>query len=135
MKTRIIGLTCFILSCFVIAPNHTRELTFIEKDYNRDDVQGLKDVNDKAIEFINEYNKTHSTYWKSLEPDARILVSRCVVPLQAQWAKNEPPRYHLDNSIFFIKIICSKTTDKSKGGNQWTIYVRTTKPRTGVLKW
>lgn len=49
------------------------------------DMQGLSAVRDAAREFVARENAKDHTNWQVADPDARIAVWRCAVPLKARW--------------------------------------------------
>ncbi|WP_184692690.1 hypothetical protein [Rhizobium leguminosarum] len=47
--------------------------------------QGLSEIREEARGFIAQENASGHEQWNVLEPNAKVLVPRCAVPLQAQW--------------------------------------------------
>lgn len=113
-----------------VAPQE--QLTEVQQDYGTETRQGLKFVNDAVIAHLDKYNKQHGTQWESLEPDARISTTKCIVPLRTKWADFEqgyPMRY--DENSWFVKVYCDKalTTSANPKGKGWDILVPTTRPK------
>lgn len=94
--------------------------TFVEQDFGNDKREGLAYINNKAKQFISEYNQQHQTNWQSLEPNAKVFVAKCAVPLKAKWEKiilgdgNIPHKY-------VIAVYCEKTRDPNQ--DKWDVWV------------
>lgn len=107
--------------------------TFVQEDLGNKTDQGLKYVNDRAIELIHAYNQQNHTNWESLEPDARIGIEKCAVPMIATWldpSKEEPYKneYYSPN-LWYVKVTCSKTIAYKDypNGRNWDIIIPTTR--------
>ncbi|MBB3647535.1 hypothetical protein FHX14_003750 [Rhizobium sp. BK619] len=57
----------------------------IETDRSTEYKQGLFEIRQEARRFIAQENVSEHEQWNVLEPNAKVLVPRCAVPLQAQW--------------------------------------------------
>ncbi|MBX5241659.1 hypothetical protein [Rhizobium sp. NLR22b] len=57
----------------------------IETDRSTPDKHGLFEIREKARRFIAQENANAHEQWNVLEPNAKVLVPRCAVPLQARW--------------------------------------------------
>lgn len=94
--------------------------SYIEQDYGNDKIEGLAYINNKAKEFISEYNQKHHTNWQSLKPSAKRIDAKCAVPLKAKWEKvilshgNIPHKY-------VIAVYCEKTRDPNQ--DKWNSWV------------
>lgn len=55
----------------------------IETDRSTEYKQGLFEIREEARRFIAQENVSEHEQWNVLEPNAKVLVPRCAVPLQA----------------------------------------------------
>lgn len=112
-------------------PDNVR--TYVQEHLGNETDQGLKYVNDKAVELINAYNQQNHTHWKSLEPDARNWAEKCTVPLTAKWLDpSKDEEYSMINylpNMWYVKVSCSKTVKSEiyPSGTNWNIIVPTTR--------
>lgn len=112
--------------------NHQSKLTFVQKDLGTETRQGLKFVNDVAVAHIEQYNQQYGTKYESLEPDFRIFVNKCLVPLRAEWGSFEQGYVmNYDPNAWFVKVYCDKTLKSTSNpqGKGWDILVPTTRPK------
>lgn len=134
MRTFYNIIIIFFCVCLMSNYAYSQVQTDVQKDYGNEYYHGLKYINDKAIEIIEAYNKKHNTHWMSLEPDLRIFVDRCLVPLEAQWAEYDPyeklmniPPVNPDN--WYVSVTCNETVSDIPEMKTWDIYVPTTRPK------
>jgi hypothetical protein len=73
-------------------------------DRTRGDIHGLYEINEEAIKFLQKENTQNETHWESLEPNLKILVPRCSIPLRAAWT---PRDRGLSNKS--VSVICEKS--------------------------
>ena len=114
----------------VFSPCGHANKTYVETHYGDETMHGLKYINDIADAFIKDFNEKNRSEWRSLQPDPRIMVYKCVVPLKASWksahtkgfASPEEPNY------WFIKVSCDKTVSTHEGNETWDILVATDRP-------
>lgn len=119
----------FIFSLLMLGCKGLPAKTFVEKHVGDDTIQGLKYINDQAIEFINTYNQTHHTNWQSLEPDPKTIVYKCSVPMQAKWITAVSDVIGIDHDVYYIAVSCNKTVSNIEEAKQWVIEVPTTRPK------
>lgn len=121
----IIAILCFPF--FVNA-----QQTFVQKDMGDDRRQGLKFINDQAVEFVNHYNQEHQTHWKSLEPNAKILLSKCVLPMTSEWSNRfvdgYKPKIGLERIYVLVKC------EKDVNGKSWKVEIPTTIPNRIIIQ-
>jgi len=98
--------------------------TLVDKHLGNKIIQGLKYVDDSVVKFLDIYNKKYKTHWKSLQPDPRIIVYKCNLPMKAVW---ESKVNNLDQKIFYVKVTCDQTVQGVSFKDTWTIYVPTTR--------
>lgn len=118
-----------ILSLLLFGCSNLSAQTFVEEHIGDNTIQGLKYINDKAIEFINDYNQVHHTKWQSLEPNSRTIVYKCSVPMQAKWTTKVSDVIGVDHEVYYISISCHKTVSNIEEAKQWTIEIPTTRPK------
>jgi hypothetical protein len=130
MKTPINTMILFFFISLITNYAHSHVLTDVQKHYGNEQIHGLKYINDKAIEVLEAYNKEHNTYWDSLEPDLRIIVDRCLVPLKAKWAEYDPHKklWDIPSGYWHVSVSCDKTVSDIPEMESWDIYVPTTRP-------
>lgn len=129
MKIYINLLIAFILFSLVTGCTNASAQTFVEKDHGDDIRQGLKYVNEQAIEFIKAHNLQYQTNFRSLQPDPRIMVYKCLVPMHTKWVKDVPDTIGVNHNIWYLQVSCSKTTAENIEDKQWTIDIPTTRPK------
>ncbi|MET3756674.1 hypothetical protein ABID08_004052 [Rhizobium binae] len=57
----------------------------VESDRSTPVKHGLFEIREEAKRFIVHENAKSHQQWEALEPNGKVLVARCAVPLQAQW--------------------------------------------------
>ncbi|EJZ18862.1 hypothetical protein RCCGEPOP_23287, partial [Rhizobium sp. Pop5] len=57
----------------------------IETDRSTPEKHGLFEIREQARRFIAQENARGQEQWDVLEPNAKVLVPRCAVPLRAEW--------------------------------------------------
>ncbi|RUM03904.1 hypothetical protein [Rhizobium chutanense] len=73
----------------------------IETDRSTPEKHGLFEIREEARRFIAQENAKGQEQWDVLEPNAKVLVPRCAVPLQAQWTPKS-----LGRSQPSVMVIC-----------------------------
>lgn len=105
--------------------------TEVDKDFGDKDRQGLKYVKDISHAFIKRHNNKYGTKWQALEPDARLMVGKCQVPLKARWVKIRADQTFYSNNVkvWHIGVSCSRIVKHSHFERKsWDILVPTTRP-------
>lgn len=74
----------------------------IDTDRSTPDKHGLFEIREEARRFISLENAKGSEQWQALEPNAKVLVPRCAVPLQTQWTPKS-----LGRSKPSVMVICA----------------------------
>lgn len=118
----------FLILYFTSVFCFAQPLTDVEKHVGNKEIEGLKYINDKGHKFIKEYNKVAKTHWIAIEPDARSLVPKCVVPFKVSWAQDPFPMYESNRSYFSLKISCDKPYTSSKKIESWDVFMITNRP-------
>lgn len=88
----------------------------LEQDRSIYKIQGLYEVNEEVKKFLYEENIKNNTSWVSLEPNLKILVPHCKVPLKTTWV---PKKVGLSGDAVFVD--CLKTNEPNL--KKWQIYV------------
>ncbi|QIQ20890.1 hypothetical protein [Zophobihabitans entericus] len=97
--------------------------TYSQMDEGNETIHGLKFINEKAVQFMDQYNLKNNTSWVTSEPNAKIVVPKCTVPLQAKWFRLAG---HPVNRFWYIQISCDKTVDENY--KDWQVKIPTTRP-------
>lgn len=58
--------------------------TSVDEMKTTGDIQGLYEIREAAREFMAAQNRRNKTNWRAQEPDLRVLVPRCLVPLKVR---------------------------------------------------
>jgi hypothetical protein len=78
----------------------------IETDRTTAEKHGLFEVRERAREFVAKWNGREGTTWEAMDPNLKIMVPRCAVPLRAIWA---PKSYKLSRPN--VLVYCVRTVD------------------------
>lgn len=92
----------------------------IKSDRSTDTKHGLYEIQQEAAKFVRLHNHKHRTTLVVGEPDPRIMVARCAVPLDTKWG---PPATPERNSVAIVS--CRKTVpgpDKQRWAVDVTVY-------------
>ena len=93
-----------------------RERTFsLPQPFYSDD--RLFEIREEARRFIAQENARESQQWDVLEPNAKVLVPRCAVPLQAQWTPKS-----LGRSQPSVVVICTAAVPNTVM-KRWDVHV------------
>jgi hypothetical protein len=57
----------------------------LEKYRSNDAIHGLYEIRAEAKDFLHRQNARDQTDWRPIDPDIRIVVDRCMVPLRSKW--------------------------------------------------
>ncbi|EJC83559.1 hypothetical protein Rleg4DRAFT_6694 [Rhizobium leguminosarum bv. trifolii WSM2297] len=74
----------------------------IETDRSTENHHGLFEIREKARRFIAQENAKGRQQWVVLEPNPKVLVPRCAVPLQTRWTPKS-----LGRSKPSVMVICA----------------------------
>ena len=80
------------------------------------ETHGLYEINEDVKKFLEIENKKNNTHWQSLEPNLKLGVSLCIVPLKISWV---PKKHGRSNEGVFID--CIKTVNPLE--KKWQIIV------------
>lgn len=89
----------------------------IETDRSTPEKHGLFEIREEARRFIAQENAKGHQQWDVLEPNAKVLVPRCAVPLQAQWTPKS-----LGRSQPSVTVICADAVPNTVM-KHWDVFV------------
>ena len=101
----ILSHTAFCFSKNIVDP--------IEQWHSTSTIHGLYEIREEARKFIIKENSINNTEWIVNDPNHKIIVSRCLVPLKVKWVPNN---YGLSKKSVFV--YCEKTKLK---GDKWSV--------------
>lgn len=78
-------LSCLLPFLLSMVSTHGLAATTIDGMRSSDTVQGLHEIREKAREFVALENAKAQGTWEAGEPNLKVLVPRCAVPLRARW--------------------------------------------------
>lgn len=110
----------FLCLLFTTAQNCSASETVYQgiKDDRTNGVKhGLFEIREEATQFIAAENLSRGTHWKVLDPNLKIQVPRCAVPLTVKWV---PKTYGL--SAPNVAVTCSRTIGGS-WEKHWNVFV------------
>lgn len=94
----------------------------LEDDRTNDVTHGLYEINEDAKKFLVEEEARTHIKRKSLEPNLKVVVPRCAVPLKSAWA---PKSMGLSNE-FVVLVSCERSVSSQYGdGKGWRVGVPT----------
>jgi len=94
---------------------------FIESQRSTATTHGLYEVDQAARAFVASENARLRANWTVADPNPKILVARCSVPLNARWGEIRlfaPDGRELVRKV--VEVACSKPVS----GESWTITLR-----------
>ena len=90
----------------------------IEKDRTLPTKHGLYEIQQEAKKFVLKENKKRGTDFVVGEPDLRIVVPKCAVPLTTRWGTPAVP-----DKIYLATVACKKTVPENYGKARWEVEV------------
>lgn len=100
--------------------------TYVDRHTGSKQIQGLKYVKASAHSLMVSYNKKHKTQWQALEPNAKYVLSRCLVPLKVSWDIYNMPQGKAPYWHIVVKCDHAVTVDHKR--ETWKAIVQTTRP-------
>jgi len=103
--------TSFLFVIFVFLLNTFHEIKSqiidpLDKYHSNSEVHGLYEIRQAARNFIENENKNNSIKYEVLEPNLKIQVSLCLVPLITKWSNTDSP-------IKSVDVSCRKTVNNT----------------------
>lgn len=121
---------------WLTASAHCLAALSIEDMRSNDTVHGLYEIREAAREFITRENaRTHGT-WEAMEPNLKVLVPRCAVPLTARWDSirwfaNTKGGGLSERSRRVISVVCTRAVGPSQ---KWDVHVPVTQQRSQAAR-
>jgi hypothetical protein len=97
----------------------------IETDRSTAEIHGLFEIRQEARDFVAKENARNRSGWVALEPNMKILVPRCTVPLETQWT---PASYGLTGRN--VMLTCARAVGTRQ---KWHVHVPVTRNKQGFL--
>ncbi|WP_049731013.1 hypothetical protein [Rhizobium ecuadorense] len=94
----------------------------IETDRSTEYKHGLFEIRAEARHFVERENAKGQQQWEVLEPNVKVLVPRCEVPLRSQWTPKS-----LGRSKPSVMVICA-TAVPNDVMKRWDVYVPVERP-------
>ncbi|WP_231958606.1 hypothetical protein [Janthinobacterium lividum] len=107
----------FVAAVFLVAGVSSARATTLDEDRTRGDIHGLFEIRDAAVKFMAAENSKNGTRWRVLEPNRKILVTKCAVSLRVEWV---PKSRGLPGSN--VAVSCAKTV-KPTIQHKWEVFV------------
>lgn len=89
----------------------------IETNRSTEYKHGLFEIREQARRFIAQENIKGQQQWDVLEPNAKVLVPRCAIPLQTQWAPKS-----LGRSKPSVMVVCPAAVPNAVM-KRWDVHV------------
>jgi len=90
-----------------------------------DAVHGLYEIREEARRFIAEENAGHQGEWQAGDPNLKVLVPRCAVPLTARWHAirwfdTSRTAELVQRSRRVIAVVCGRSASPAQ--QQWAVH-------------
>ena len=102
---------------FLLADAASARAATLNEDRTRGDIHGLFEIREAAVQFITAENVKNGTKWQVLEPNRKVLVSKCAVSLRVEWV---PKSYGLSGQNVAVR--CARTV-KPTIEKKWQVFV------------
>lgn len=90
----------------------------IEDDRSTTERHGLYEIREEAREFVAKENAKGQSTWVALDPNLKVVVPRCSVPLQTQWT---PKSYGMTGRN--VMVSCARVVGPMQ---KWNVHVPVT---------
>lgn len=87
----------------------------IENDRSTAEMHGLYEIREEAREFIAKENAKDQSAWVALDPNLKVVVPRCSVPLKTQWT---PQSYGMTGRN--VMVTCARSVGLMQ---KWNVHV------------
>ncbi|MFM9924532.1 hypothetical protein VLK31_16180 [Variovorax sp. H27-G14] len=106
------------------ASAHGLAATTIDSMRSNDAIHGLYEIREKAREFVAQENARTQSTWEAIEPNLKVLVPRCAVPLQARWDTLRWSAVHkgevVQHTRRVIAVVCARAVNPAQ---KWDVHV------------
>lgn len=109
--------TALACSLFLVAGIASAIAATLDEDRTRGDIHGLFEIREAAVNFMAAENAGNGTRWQVLEPNRKILVAKCALPLHVAWV---PKSHGLSGPNVAVR--CAKTV-KPTIQHKWEVFV------------
>ncbi|MFC5474648.1 hypothetical protein [Paraherbaspirillum soli] len=117
VKLLLVSIALFSIPCFSQSAYQG-----IDDDHTTATKHGLYEIREEARKFVAQENTKNHTNWETLDPNLKIVVPKCVVPLKTKWV---PEDRGLSNKSVWV--LCAQTLNKNY--KKWDVYVPVAAPR------
>jgi hypothetical protein len=117
-RSRLSSVALVVCSLSALASESTSTTWSIEMDRTLPTKHGLYEIQQEAKKFVSRENERRGTDFVVGEPDLRIVVPKCAVPLSTKWGKPIAPE-----RIFVATVTCRKTVPENYGKTRWAVDV------------
>lgn len=114
----------YMLPAFAAPPGDADPLA---RYRNGPTIHGLYEIREVARDFLSRESARRNVLLTPMDPDIRIFVPRCAVPLTAQWARKQV--YHNQPGV---DVICRKSVNEKQ--KTWEVFVPLFEPAV-AQKW
>ena len=124
--SKALGLTtmCLVLAAPTCKADDEAAKRALYSQYrSHDDVQGLHEIREAAVAWVNEINEKRKTHLIVGGPSIQIVISRCAVPLKVDWA----PDLVQHEGAKGVNVICKRTV-KNSPEKHWEVFVDVLRP-------
>lgn len=104
-------------SLFLVAGIASALAATLDEDRTRGDIHGLFEIRETAVKFMAAENAKNGTRWQVLEPNRKILVAKCALPLHVTWV---PKSHGLSGPN--VAVSCARTV-KPAPQHKWNVFV------------
>jgi len=111
--------------CLLVWSTHCFSSTGIEDLRSNDAVHGLYEIREEARKFAAQENaRSSQSEWEALDPNLKVLVPRCAVPLKAGWHEiwwfDNSKSEIVQRSRRVISVACAQTVSPAQ---KWDVHV------------
>ncbi|WP_211440905.1 hypothetical protein [Collimonas humicola] len=122
IRLLLVSASFFSFSCFAGVAYRG-----IPDDHTAADRHGLYEIREEARKFVAVENAQNLSAWEIRDPNLKIVVPRCAVPLKTKWTPKD--RGLSSKSVW---VICELTVDKQY--KKWDVFVPVALPRRAEAK-
>lgn len=90
----------------------------IDQWHSTTTIHGLYEIREEARKFIANQNSANHTKWVALDPNYKIIVPRCIVPLKAKWA---PESHRFSQKS--VLVYCIKSISTNNELKKWDVII------------
>ncbi|QRY81756.1 hypothetical protein JVX91_11865 [Pseudomonas sp. PDNC002] len=114
-----------ILAGLVFAGSSLAAESLLERQRSTDAFHGLYEIDQAARAFVAIENARNQTDWVVTEPNLKILVTRCSVPLTTRW---RAIRLFAQNGREITRQVVEVSCARPVSGERWSVPLRVFHP-------